>query len=148
MQFFIYQSRALIPPTQKNLAVILASSLRNNAPAGLTGFFHSEADMFLQYLEGPPEPLVQTISRIKDDPRHDSFVMLGSGPLTARRFPDWQMGLSADGLISLADVFGMPATTLSLTHLHPKELISFFAMNAGMLRTADQSHAANSVGSA
>ncbi|MCO8144165.1 BLUF domain-containing protein [Rhodovulum tesquicola] len=104
--FLLYRSTARRPLDGDTVADILLASLRNNPRNGLTGFLHVERDCFLQYIEGPREPLLRTAARIRKDRRHKDFLLLAEGTIDDRFFPDWDMGqiasenLPTDGLLA------------------------------------------------
>ncbi|SHI44269.1 Sensors of blue-light using FAD [Palleronia salina] len=102
MQYLVYRSTALVAPGAARYASILRSSMRNNARAGLTGYLHYEEGEFLQYVEGPAEPLSALWARLARDPRHRDILLLASGAVTERRFEDWRMGVSDPTVLSLS----------------------------------------------
>lgn len=73
------------------LASILLTARRNNARDGITGALIVRQDLYLQWLEGPPEPLAMLFDRICADDRHCDIARLDGGILTERRFGAWAM---------------------------------------------------------
>ena len=73
------------------LGGILRVARRNNARDGITGALIVRHDLYLQWLEGPPEALARLYGRILEDDRHLEVAHLDGGPMTERRFGDWLM---------------------------------------------------------
>ncbi len=73
------------------LSGILSGARRNNARDGITGALIVRADLYLQWLEGPPETLARLYDRILVDDRHLEVQHLDGGPISERRFGDWLM---------------------------------------------------------
>ena len=59
--FALYRSKARSHLDADLVSKIVKTSLRNNARDGLTGFLHTDKDHFLQYLEGPHDPLMHRL---------------------------------------------------------------------------------------
>ncbi len=70
---------------------ILSTARRNNARDGITGALIVRADLYLQWLEGPPAALATLFDRIQRDDRHLDVVHLDGGLVGERRFPGWLM---------------------------------------------------------
>ncbi len=90
--FALYRSKAKSHLNSYIVSKIVSTSLRNNAREGLTGFLHTDKDHFLQYLEGPHDPLMHRLSVIQRDLMHYNFMILADGTIDERLFPDWDMG--------------------------------------------------------
>lgn len=88
----IYVSRATQPLSTAELEKVLDSSVRHNTPQGVTGMLLCAAGSFMQVLEGEAAAVDETFSRIAEDPRHTSIMLLHRGPLAERRFRSWSMG--------------------------------------------------------
>ena len=73
------------------LAGILTQARRNNPAGGITGALIVRADIYLQWLEGPPAALDALFGRIRADNRHLAVTRLDGGQCGARRFGDWAM---------------------------------------------------------
>lgn len=73
------------------LAGLLSKARRNNARDGITGALIVRADLYLQWLEGPPDTLAKLYDRILIDDRHLDIVHLDGGPMPERRFGNWLM---------------------------------------------------------
>jgi Sensors of blue-light using FAD len=70
---------------------VLSAARRNNARDGITGALICRADLYLQMLEGPRMAVTSTFHRILGDDRHLDVVLIWSGDVEARMFPDWHM---------------------------------------------------------
>ena len=71
---------------------IISVSRRNNAIQGITGLLVYGDGLYFQWLEGPPSALQNLMARIRNDPRHDSLVILGNNVDEPERvFPQWDM---------------------------------------------------------
>ncbi len=94
----LYCSRNLIPGVStamaENIDRILAVSRENNAREGITGGLLFSKGYFAQVLEGPLDAVERTFERIQCDDRHGDVVVLQSGPISARDFPDWSMAFT------------------------------------------------------
>lgn len=73
------------------LAGILFQARRTNARHDITGALIVRADLYLQLIEGPPDPIADTYARIRRDDRHNAVTLLLDGPAAARLFPEWTM---------------------------------------------------------
>lgn len=70
---------------------ILADARRLNARDGITGALICRADIYLQWLEGPPDAVRQALERITRDDRHLEMRVHVLEPVTKRVFGDWAM---------------------------------------------------------
>jgi Sensors of blue-light using FAD len=73
------------------LGNILMRSRRNNARDDITGALICRADLYLQWLEGPPAAVEATYEKILKDDRHLDIVRRVTQPATDRMFPEWSM---------------------------------------------------------
>ncbi|MCW8309333.1 BLUF domain-containing protein [Acidiphilium sp. PA] len=78
------------------LQSILATSRRNNRPAGLTGALLFANNCFAQTLEGEREAVERCFERIQIDPRHSDVTVLEFGPAVERDFTEWSMAFVGD----------------------------------------------------
>lgn len=100
LHFFIYRSWLRHGfETQTELRTIEAEALRRNVEYSVTGFMHVEGVEVLQYLEGEQSGLDFVKSKIIQDPRHHRMTIFDEGELRARRFPNWDMGISSPEII-------------------------------------------------
>ena len=90
----MYASRAAESVDAEALAAILKKSKENNAKIGVTGVLcHcSNADIFLQVLEGGRASVSALYNRIAQDPRHREVVLLHYEEIGERHFSSWSMG--------------------------------------------------------
>jgi Sensors of blue-light using FAD len=88
-----YSSSVVIPPGrhEAELASILAASVRKNKFNGVTGCLAYREEWFFQVLEGEEDAVLQTLSRIKKDPRHADINTRTVRPIRNRSFPEWSM---------------------------------------------------------
>lgn len=100
MFFLIYSSVAITALNADELDVLLGTSRRHNAAAGLTGLLlhvvpeEAGSAFFVQVLEGDRVGLEQTYTRIQQDELHSDLQVLASGPIDQRTFGDWDMRLA------------------------------------------------------
>ena len=125
MEFLVYRSRALLAPASVEAGAIVATSVRNNARYGITGFLHHEPDLFVQYIEGPPESLARLWSRIRADTRHQDATVIGKGLLSHRFFDDWRMGYSQGDVACFLDFLSEAAGKTILAEASVRETIWF-----------------------
>ena len=52
-------------------------------------------EVFVQFLEGPPDSVRRLMHRIQDDPRHRDMIILSEGADHDRVLPGWDLGLVA-----------------------------------------------------
>ena len=87
-----YFSSAVTPFTDPELESLLDHAWKKNAQLDITGFLIYANGHFLQVLEGEESTVNQLLSIIKEDPRHEMFVPLGTQHTHQRAFADWSMG--------------------------------------------------------
>lgn len=87
----IYLSE-LVGRDETSLGPILASSVRHNTTAAVTGMLLYSAGTFLQVLEGDAAAVAETYGRIISDKRHHNIVLLSQETVPARQFEGWSMG--------------------------------------------------------
>jgi hypothetical protein len=73
---------------------ILAQARRGNAELRVTGLLIFDGLHFLQYLEGPHDPVQWLMARITADPRHTGLHVIHQGELAARRCSRFEMGFA------------------------------------------------------
>jgi len=98
----IYVSTAVVAADSAMLEEILAVSVRNNTPVGITGMLLYAGGTFMQVLEGEAEAVDATHDRIERDPRHTGIIVLEHAPVTARSFSRWTMGFRGLGAVEAA----------------------------------------------
>ena len=135
LDYLLYASRLETPMGYEALRGLLEVSQRNNAKADLSGFLHIEGCVVLQYLEGPPQKLRETVQRIKRDPRHSEFAVLSEGTLEQRHFDGWKMALVESTTLSLFDLIGAPCDDIpDVKKVNPLDLITLLSANSSFLR--------------
>ncbi len=70
---------------------ILLVSRHNNERDGITGSLICREDMYLQLLEGPRAAVSTAYTRIARDNRHGEVMLLWTGDVQERLFPQWFM---------------------------------------------------------
>ncbi len=70
---------------------VLRDARRCNARDGVTGALVCRADVYLQWLEGPPHAVDAAFARIAQDDRHADVRLLSRRRAAERLFPDWTM---------------------------------------------------------
>lgn len=117
------ESRLVDANRRAELDGILASARRFNDQNGITGFLLATDQAFAQVLEGPRDTVAEAYGRIVADPRHAALRLLAEGPIAARSFPDWAMGV-AERDETTTFIFGLygvsPETDL---HVQPLETL-------------------------
>ncbi len=90
----LYASRAADSVDADTLAAILKRSKENNARVGVTGVlcFCSNANLFLQVLEGGRSAVSALYNRIAQDERHHDVALLSYQEIGERSFSSWSMG--------------------------------------------------------
>lgn len=90
----VYASVSLVPQSvYAQMERIRDAAVRNNAALGVYTALLHQSGWFVQWKEGPPEGIAQTITRVRDDRRHHSMRILhhSRGP---RLLPDiWSMAI-------------------------------------------------------
>ena len=90
MRQLLYISSAT-PGMIPEVAAILATSIRNNRRAGVTGLLYTNGKRFLQVLEGDDTAVQTTLQRIRADGRHRGLVVLHDRQVEERQFGEWAM---------------------------------------------------------
>lgn len=79
----------------EDLRDILQTSRTNNQQRDISGMLLYSDGGFIQALEGPKSAVMDLYETIEEDPRHAHTVMLASGTLDERNFPEWKMGFES-----------------------------------------------------
>ena len=93
----LYVSKAARRVSEADLVQILEVSRRRNTAGHISGVLLYASGSFMQYLEGPAEPLLQVYSSIKAHPLHYGLVDLLREPIDRRAFAEWSMACHAVG---------------------------------------------------
>ncbi len=70
---------------------ILTISRLNNSKTGLTGSLIYRSDLYFQFLEGPPDAVNDTYSKIQIDGRHSEIHKIHEDMTNRRLFASWAM---------------------------------------------------------
>jgi hypothetical protein len=92
-----YVSSATILFSDTELEELLIKSRRRNEASGVTGMLLYRDGNFMQFLEGPREAVLDSMNRIKGDPRHRGVIVLLQETRPERDFSDWSMGFKKLG---------------------------------------------------
>ena len=132
----VYCSRATPEVDEAAVQRIIATARRWNSEHGVTGMLVFGSGIFFQWLEGPRDNVTALMSRLRNDRRHDSIVLLSEvEDVRERLFPDLDMELVTgdhirdvlqDALESATDAQNAQALGVLLTEL-----------DAGSLRDLD-----------
>ncbi len=89
----VYLSTATSTMTDEKLQNLLTAAIKHNKLNHVTGVLLYNDGEFFQYLEGAKSDLEVIYSRIKNSSEHRNIIELLHQEISARVFPDWQMGL-------------------------------------------------------
>jgi len=98
----IYRSRNCIPNADRRveLGQLFGAARSHNKKRHITGALLLLDDYFVQTLEGDEQAVTALLSKIKADPRHDSFEILDTNLVATRVFARWAMAKVSDDLDS------------------------------------------------
>jgi len=102
----IYASAATRPIEEDELLGMLKRSREKNARLGITGMLLHCDGSFIQALEGPKAQVMDLISVIRKDIRHNRIAVLFEGPIKNRSFSQWSMGFNRPSQEELASIEG------------------------------------------
>ncbi|MDD1794010.1 BLUF domain-containing protein [Enterovibrio makurazakiensis] len=88
----IYASAATCDFSESKLMQLLGKARSNNETANVSGLLLYAKGNFFQVLEGEKSAVEVLFSRIQQDERHTSVVVLDRSEITHRNFPNWSMG--------------------------------------------------------
>ncbi len=110
----LYASRAADRIDEALIASILEQARAHNAAHGITGILctSSEADVFLQVLEGGRAAVNDLYGRILRDPRHTDVTLLDYAEIAERRFATWRMGNVRLNRVNLGTVLRFSETAV------------------------------------
>ena len=94
----IYRSRNCIPNADRRveLGQLFGAARSQNKKRHITGALLLLDDYFVQTLEGDEQAVTALLSKIKADPRHDSFEVLDTNLVATRVFARWAMAKVGD----------------------------------------------------
>jgi len=70
---------------------ILNTSRLNNAKKGISGCLIACNGQFLQILEGPQDVILDLVNLIRNDNRHEGFVIMKMSMIKEKMFENWSM---------------------------------------------------------
>jgi hypothetical protein len=90
----VYVSSATLAMDDEQLKALLATSRKNNERDRITGMLLYWNELFIQVIEGEPDPIHRLYDKIKVDSRHHSVLCIELGPIEMRSFSNWTMGFN------------------------------------------------------
>ena len=116
----VYASAATAELGSEELAELIERARRNKAKPDIRGILLYVAGSFLKVLEGPRDAVEGLFARITRDSRHQDTLVLRRGPIEARSFADWRMGLVELSARELRGIEGLsPFLQGGALHLGP-----------------------------
>jgi len=105
----LYVSRSALPPREQQRALdeIVATALRNNPRADVTGGLVFTGRHFAQNLEGPEGEVTALMERIGRDPRHRDVDIVYRESIPERQFPVWAMAYAGPSTFVAAHVLAL-----------------------------------------
>ena len=90
----VYCSQVSPGIEQADVDAIIATARRFNPILGITGILVFGGGVFFQWIEGPKAKVLDLVSRIEADVRHEEMAILSSDEeIRERIFPTWDMEL-------------------------------------------------------
>ena len=90
----VYCSQVSPGIEQADVDAIIATARRFNPILGITGILVFGGGVFFQWIEGPKDKVLDLVSRIAADVRHEEMAILSSDEeIRERIFPTWDMEL-------------------------------------------------------
>lgn len=117
----VYRSRAVHPLTVNALDDLVSAAQLRNSSENLTGLVLYDQGRFLQWLEGPVEPLGRVLSSIRADNRHTDIEILQDHAFAERAFDGWAMQLAANRDMRSPEAIVAPQALLTSLHTAPDE---------------------------
>lgn len=105
----IYTSRVRSPMGSDEVSALADAASANNQKIGVTGLLLASPFGFLQYLEGPTQPLIRLMDKISRYPRHYDVVILEREKISTRLFPNWSMNSIAVNVKEITHNHGVNA---------------------------------------
>lgn len=81
-----------LPPA--TVGTIVTQARARNAMEGISGLLVFDGQYFCQHFEGPRDAAQGLMDRLQRDARHVGLVVVHEGPLAARRYTGFAMGLA------------------------------------------------------
>ncbi len=115
----LYFSQAVPTLTSGDHKEILVSARRNNGENEVTGVLVTGGKVFLQILEGPTQPVLNTYLKISQDKRHSEVEILRVTRIGERLFEAWSMAFVEATPLEFQQILLFKAQYLALGE--PKE---------------------------
>ncbi len=93
MHALIYLSKVSKPLDKDDVIEIATKAAIKNKQIEVTGFLSSRKSLFVQYLEGESDTVMDLLKSIKEDPRHDFLHVIHLKNQPNRHFANWSMRL-------------------------------------------------------
>ncbi|MDY6945836.1 MAG: BLUF domain-containing protein [Pseudomonadota bacterium] len=122
MYSLVYVSSASTLFTKQQLTELLQTARERNSAAQITGMLLYKDGNFMQVLEGEESAVKKLFNDISADQRHKGVMILLSGSVQSRTFPDWSMGFRDLRSPELAQLPGF--NDFLNTSLAPEEFVS------------------------
>lgn len=103
MEYLVYVSTAKKLMSDAELLDLLQTARIKNAKYNVTGMLLYSEGTFIQALEGEKEDLYAIYKAIELDFRHRNIILMITGSVEERIFPNWSMGFASVN----ADVLGL-----------------------------------------
>ena len=110
MYFLIYSSYARVDFNHEDLKALLFQSREKNKCSGISGMLLFLEGKFIQFLEGEETVVRSLYTKINQDKRHQSIVLLKEGTSETRLFTSWLMAFSSVTPEELASEEGLEKT--------------------------------------
>jgi len=119
LHHLIYISRSVDHFDDTLLLNLLSSARKRNLQNQITGLLLYDDKTFVQYIEGPKQPLNQLMATISRDPRHTVMAYLLREPSEeGRLFPDWSMGYDHMRVLNRVGIPGLQENQLEEVRYH------------------------------
>jgi len=90
----VYSSQMSAGVARADVDTIVATAQRRNAVLGITGILVFGSGVFFQWIEGPKAEVLDLVTLIEADRRHEMMVILSTDEEVRERiFPTWDMEL-------------------------------------------------------
>lgn len=93
MRQLVYRSTTTNPAgnAADDIPAIVRDAAARNGIEGITGLLYSEAESFLQVIEGHHDSIEDLLERLEADHRHRNLRILTDRTIDEREFGDWTM---------------------------------------------------------
>ncbi len=118
----VYRSKGNTDFGHTEIQKMLDQARDFNSRNNITGCLLYFRGMFLQYLEGEKDLVLNLFEKIKADPRHSQVILISQGNFDAREFGTWEMAY--ENLNGTNHQFAYLQLILSLFAENPKFEVS------------------------